>query len=372
MFSRTLLYLNGLKLNTVNKNSSCREVLPPCSAKLQEIMIKFEDVSITFDTKDAPVQAVRNVSFEVNRGEIFGIVGTSGAGKSTLLRTVNLLEKPASGKVNVEGVDITSLDKSSLRKARQKIGMIFQHYNLIHTKTVYDNISFPMRISGKTAKEISKRVPELLEIVGLSDKARVYPGQLSGGQKQRVGIARALANEPHLLLCDEPTSALDLETTKSILELIHNINKKFGITVLLISHEMDVIKNICSRVAVMSKGEVVELNDVYSIFSNPQHEVTKQFVRHSLNLEIPDWILKEIQGKLVKVIYRGPSALNPVLSNAIRKYPVDINILHGRIEYINDQPIGILLVNLKGDNDEVSKLVKYLKENTASTEVINE
>ncbi len=335
-------------------------------------MIKFENVSITFNTKDAEVHAVRNVSFDVNKGEIFGIVGTSGAGKSTLLRTVNLLEKPGSGKVNVEGIDITSLDKKSLRGARQKIGMIFQHYNLVHTKTVYDNIAFPMKISGKSAKEISKKVPELLEIVALSDKAHAYPGQLSGGQKQRVGIARALANDPHLLLCDEPTSALDLETTRSILELLRDINRRYGITVLLISHEMDVIKSICSRVAVMRGGEVVELNDVYSIFSNPQHEITKQLVRNSLNLEIPDGILGAVKGSLVKVLYRGPSALNPVISNAIRTFPVDINILHGRIEYINGHPIGILLVNLKGENSEVTKLVKHLKENTASTEVIYE
>jgi D-methionine transport system ATP-binding protein len=335
-------------------------------------MIKFENVSITFNTKKATVNAVRNVSFEVNKGDIFGIVGTSGAGKSTLLRTVNLLEKPCSGRVNVDGIDITVLDEPLLRKARQKIGMIFQHYNLIHTKTVYENVSLPMKISGKSAKEISKRVPELLEIVGLSDKAQVYPVQLSGGQKQRVGIARALANESQLLLCDEPTSALDLETTKSILELIHDINKKYGITVLLISHEMDVIKSICSRVAVMSAGEVVELNDVYSIFSNPQHEITKQLVRHSLNLEIPEGILRDIEGKLVKVIYRGTSALNPILSNAIRKYPIDINILHGRIEYINNQPMGILLVNINGENNEVVKIIHYLKENTAATEVIHD
>ena len=335
-------------------------------------MIKFENVYNTFNTKKATVNAVRNVSFEVNKGDIFGIVGTSGAGKSTLLRTVNLLEKPCSGKVNVDGVDITVLDKQSLRKARQKIGMIFQHYNLIHTKAVYENVSLPMKISGKSTKEISKRVPDLLEIVGLSDKAHIYPGQLSGGQKQRVGIARALANESQLLLCDEPTSALDLETTKSILDLIHDINKKYGITVLLISHEMDVIKSICSRVAVMSEGEVVELNDVYSLFSNPQHEITKQLVRHSLNMKIPEGILGDIEGKLVRVLYRGTSALNPILSNAIRKYPVDMNILHGRIEYINNQPMGVLLVNINGENNDVVNLIHYLKENTATAEVIHD
>jgi D-methionine transport system ATP-binding protein len=335
-------------------------------------MIKFENVSVTFNTKKASVYAVRNVSFEVNRGEIFGIVGTSGAGKSTLLRTVNLLEKPNGGKVNVDGVDITLLDKQSLRKARQKIGMIFQHYNLIHTKTVYENVSFPMKISGKSKGEISKRVPELLEEVGLSDKAHAYPSQLSGGQKQRVGIARALANDSHLLLCDEPTSALDLESTKSILELIRTINRKYGITVLLISHEMDVIKSICSRVAVMSKGEVVELNDVYSIFSNPRRAITKHLVRYSLNMKIPDGILGDTKGKIVKVLYRGSSALNPILSNAIRKYPVDMNILHGRIEYIGDQPMGVLLVNVNGENNDVVNLIHYLKENTAAAEVIHD
>lgn len=335
-------------------------------------MIKFEDVSITFNTEKATVHAVRNVSFEVNKGEIFGIVGTSGAGKSTLLRTVNLLEKPNGGKVKVDGVDITVLDKPSLRKARQKIGMIFQHYNLIHTKTVYENVAFPMRISGRNAREISKRVPELLEEVGLSDKVHVYPGQLSGGQKQRVGIARALANDSHLLLCDEPTSALDLESTKSILELIRIVNKKYSITVLLISHEMDVIKSICSRVAVMSAGEVVELNDVYSIFSDPRHEITRQLVRHSLNVEIPDWIFGKIEGKLVKVLYRGSAALNPILSNAIRKYPVDMNILHGRIEYIDNQPLGVLLVNINGEKNDVASLIHYLKENTAAAEVLHD
>jgi len=333
-------------------------------------MIKFEDISITFTAKQNTVRAVSHVSFEVNRGEIFGIVGKSGAGKSTLLRTVNLLEKPCGGKVYVDGVDITTLNKHSVRKLRQKIGMIFQHYNLIHTKTVYENVSFPMKISGKNAHEISKKVPELLGIVGLSDKAQVYPSQLSGGQKQRVGIARALANDSQLLLCDEPTSALDLETTQSILELIRDINKKYGITVLLISHEMDVIKSICGRVAVMSKGAVVELDDVFAIFSKPQHEVTRQLVSHSLNLEIPEGVLQNIKGKLVKVIYSGSSALNPVLANVVRKYPGDINILHGRIDYINNQPIGILLINVNGKNHYVNNIINYLKRTTAAVEVI--
>jgi D-methionine transport system ATP-binding protein len=334
-------------------------------------MIKFEEVSVTFVAGKSAVQAVKQISFVVGKGEIFGIVGKSGAGKSTLLRTVNLLERPGAGKVRVEGRDITVLDKPALRKARQKIGMIFQHYNLIRTKTVYDNVAFPLKISGRRKQEISQKVPELLEIVGLSDKAHSFPGQLSGGQKQRVGIARALANDPTLLLCDEPTSALDLETTQSILELLRGINRKYGLTILLISHEMDVIKSICSRVAVMSQGEVVELDEVYNVFANPQHEVTRQLVRQSLKLEIPGAIPGLAGGTLVKVFYRGPAALKPVLSNTLRKFPVEINVLHGRIEYIGGQPLGIFLLHLAGTKPKREQVVAYLKQHTASAEVMH-
>jgi D-methionine transport system ATP-binding protein len=335
-------------------------------------MIRFNDVSVTFTAKQRQTRAVRNVSFEINRGEIFGIVGTSGAGKSTLLRTLNLLEQPTGGSIIIDGTEMTALSPRALRAARQRMGMVFQHFNLIHTKTVYENIAFPLRIAGESRAMIEQRVPELLEIVGLSEKAQAYPGQLSGGQKQRVGIARAIANKPRVLLCDEPTSALDLETTQAILTLIRDINVRFGITVVIISHEMDVIKRICTRVAVMNGGAVVELNDVFSIFADPLHDVTRQLVRHSLNIELPESVLKGLQGTVVRIVYRGSSALDPVLSDAVRNHAVDINILHGKIEYINDQPVGILLVQLSGKPEEIKNVVGYLKARTADTEVVHE
>ena len=314
---------------------------------------------------------MNNVSLTVKKGEVFGIVGTSGAGKSTLLRTINMLERPSEGFVSIDGVDLTTLDEKELRRTRQSIGMIFQHFNLAHTKTVYENIALAMKIADKKNADIKKRVPELLSIVGLSDKADAYPSQLSGGQKQRVGIARALANRPRLLLCDEPTSALDLETTKSILELIRDINRRFGITIILISHEMDVIKSVCSRVAVMSAGEVVESADAYTIFSDPKHEVTIQLVKHSLNLEIPEGILDSVKGVLLKTVYRGKTALDPVLSDVLRKFPVKVNILHGRIEYIAGKPIGILLINITGSKKSIADTVAFFASRTAHTEVIN-
>lgn len=335
-------------------------------------MIRIENVSVEFALKKNIVQAVKNVSLEIKEGEVFGIVGTSGAGKSTLLRTINMLEKPTQGKVFIGNDDITKFENGDLRKTRQKIGMIFQHFNLVHTKSVYDNIALAMIIAGKSPAEIKKRVPDLLEIVGLSDKAKAYPSQLSGGQKQRVGIARALANRPQILLCDEPTSALDLETTRSILELLRDINKRFGITIVLISHEMDVIKSVCSRVAVMSLGFLVEFASSYEIFAHPRHEVTRQLVSNSLNLEIPESVVQSIEGALVKIVYRGETALEPVLSDVIRKFPVNVNILHGKIEYIAGLPIGILIVNISGGStSDISGAIEYFNNRNADTEVIH-
>lgn len=335
-------------------------------------MIRIENISVTFHSRSTTVHAVRNASLTIKRGEIFGIVGTSGAGKSTLLRTINMLEKPDNGSIRIDENEITTLGNGSLRKARQRIGMVFQHFNLVHTKTIYDNVALAMKIAGKSPAEIKSRVPELLSIVGLSDKASSYPSQLSGGQKQRVGIARALANRPELLLCDEPTSALDLETTRSILELLRNINTRFGITIVIITHEMDVIKSICSRVAVMSFGEIVEVGDAYDIFARPQHEVTRQLVHGSLNLSLPENISGQISGTLLKIVYHGGTALDPVLTDAIRTFPVRINILHGRIEYIAGQPLGILLINITADNHgDIVDAIRYFKDKTSNTEVIN-
>lgn len=378
-------------------------------------MIELKNIVVNFDTGKGAVDAVQNVSLSIKEGEIFGIVGSSGAGKSTLVRTINLLQKPRSGEIVIGSKSIFKatpvLDASQdeqrqdeqgqeaetgfpkflqnvfrraneeidggrdsererLRKLRLGIGMIFQHFNLIQSKTVFDNVAFAMKAAGKKEDEIRERVTELLNLVGLADKHHVYPGNLSGGQKQRVGIARALANNPRILLCDEPTSALDLETTQSILELLKNINKAYGITIVVITHEMDVVKAICDRVAVMSRGKVVEQGNAYDIFARPQHELTKQLVQHTMNMQLPPQLFMNIEGKILKIVYQGEEAVEPVISDASKKYDVRIAILHGKIEYIGNQPIGVLVVNVKGHSPEVERAVTYIGENSAYTEVL--
>lgn len=333
-------------------------------------MIQFQNVSVVFKSKNKELVAVKDASFEIREGEIFGIVGTSGAGKSTLLRTINLLQRPTSGSVIVNNRDITNLKGEELRNHRIQTGMIFQHFNLIHTKTVFENIAFAMKAAGKTQEQIKKRVPEVLELVGLSDRATAYPSKLSGGQKQRVGIARAIANDPKILLCDEPTSALDLETTNSILELLKQINKKLGITTVIISHEMNVIKKICDRVAVMKDSEVVELDNVYDVFAVPKHSFTRQLVNYTLNLELPDRLFNEYSKRLLKIVYRGEKAEDPIISDTIKKYNVNLNILHGKIEYISDKPLGILVVHIEGNSENVSQAENFIKESVADLEVL--
>jgi len=245
-------------------------------------MIQIEQLTKIYNVHRRKVVGVDRVSLSIDRGEIFGIIGHSGAGKSTLLRCLNLLERPTSGRIIIDGTDITTLSGVSLRHARLKIGMIFQHFCLIHSKTVFDNIAFALRAAGKTKAEIDARVQELLDMVGLSDKRDAYPSQLSGGQKQRVGIARALANNPSVLLCDEATSALDPATTSSILQLLKRINRELGITIVLITHEMEVIKEVCDRVAVMQDGRIIEIGRVYDLFTRPQQPLTRSFVEHVL------------------------------------------------------------------------------------------
>ncbi|MFV0481060.1 MAG: methionine ABC transporter ATP-binding protein [Campylobacteraceae bacterium] len=335
-------------------------------------MINLENIVVEYSSKNTTFKAVDDVSIKIKKGEIFGIVGTSGAGKSTLVRTINLLQKPSSGKVIINGEDITNFSGLKLRKVRHKIGMIFQHFNLIHTKNVYENIAFVMRVANIQKDEIDKRVLNLLKLVGLSDKANHYPSQLSGGQKQRVGIARALANNPSILLCDEPTSALDLETTNSILELIKEIQEKTKITTVFITHEMDVIKKICSRVAVMDKGKVVEINDVYSIFARPKEAFTKKLISHSLNFELPKRVYESISGTLLKIVYTGNKAEESILSDAIKKFDVDINILHGKIEYIGNLPLGILIVHVNSNSNITKKVKEFLELRAALVEVIND
>ena len=333
-------------------------------------MIQLTDISVRFGGAASPVEAVRKVSLHIGRSEIFGIVGTSGAGKSTLVRTINLLERPTSGSVCIDGTDVTNYKGEALRKHRLRTGMIFQQFNLINTRTVFNNVAFALKVAGRSKGEIAERVPELLALVGLSDKSEAYPAQLSGGQKQRVGIARALANSPRVLLCDEPTSALDLETTASILELLKEINRTLGITIVIITHEMTVVKAICDRVAVMDAGEVVEEGSVYNLFANPNHEFTRQLVSRTLNLELPARLLETAAGKILKLLYRGERAEEPIISETIRLFGVQVNILHGQIEYIGGQPLGALVVALEGAYEAVEQATAYIVSKTAGVEVL--
>lgn len=333
-------------------------------------MIQLTDIRVRFDGSTGPVEAVRGVSLHIRRGEIYGIVGTSGAGKSTLVRTINLLERPAGGSVTIDGTVVTNFRGDALRRLRLRTGMIFQQFNLINTRTVFDNVAFALKVAGRTRQEIARRVPELLALVGLSDKSGVYPAQLSGGQKQRVGIARALANSPQVLLCDEPTSALDLETTSSILELLREINQTLGITMVIITHEMTVVKAICDRVAVMDAGAIVEEGTVYEVFANPRHPFTCQLVARTRNLELPSRMLEAAAGKLLKLHYRGVRAEEPVISETVRKFDVQVNILHGQIEYIGGQPLGALVVSLTGRPEIVEQAAAYMGGQAAGVEVL--
>ncbi|OAV65225.1 Methionine import ATP-binding protein MetN [Bacteroidales bacterium Barb6] len=326
--------------------------------------ISIRNLSVVFPSRKKDITAVKKVSLDIRKGEVFGIVGTSGAGKSTLLRTINLLQRPTQGNVIIHGEDLTTLNGEALRRFRKNIGMIFQQFNLINSKTVYDNIAFVMQVVGKTKEEISRRVPEVLELVGLSDRADSYPAKLSGGEKQRVGIARALANNPYILLCDEPTSALDLENTNAILKLIKEINQTLGITTVIISHEINVIKKICHRVAVMTDGEIIELDDVFNVFSAPKHDYTKSLVSHTFDLELPAQTLHGEDFKTLKVLYSGDKANESVLSDATEKFKVKINILQGKIEYISGKPFGMLIVQLNGTPEIINDAENYLRART--------
>jgi D-methionine transport system ATP-binding protein len=334
-------------------------------------MIELKNINVEFKLKGNLVHAVKDVNLTINKGEVFGIVGLSGAGKSTLVRVINLLQKPSSGQVFINGTDITKLGRIELRKTRLKIGMIFQHFNLISGKTIYQNIEFVLKANNYPKEKRKERIYELLELVNLVDKADVYPSNISGGQKQRVGIARAIANNPEILLCDEATSALDLENTEEILNLLKDIKDKTGITIIFITHEMEVAKKLFNRVAVMSTGEIVEVNDIYSIFSDPKHEVTKSLISRNSNLELPKEILESIDnGEIIKVFYKGDNSLKPIISEAAKNFNVDISIIHGKIDYIDGKPIGTLIINITGEKDEISQTKKYIKENVIKTERI--
>lgn len=338
-------------------------------------MIELINVSKRFTTKNKTIQALSDVSLTVEKGEIFGVIGTSGAGKSTLIRCVNLLEKPNEGKVIVDQVELTKLSDSQLTIERRKIAMIFQHFNLLSSRTVFDNVAFPLELEGKSKSEIKEKVDSLLELVGLKKKAKDYPANLSGGQKQRVAIARALANDPKVLLCDEATSALDPATTKSILQLLKSINQKLNLTILLITHEMEVIKSICDKVAVIDNGQLAEQGKVEQIFIHPEKEITKGFIQSSLNVELPliyqnsiSNINSENNNPLVKILVRGNDEQSSVIIDLYEKFKVKAKIISAQLEYVAHLSFGVLLLELKeGNTDEA---LAYLENEYANTEIL--
>ncbi|MFC2949744.1 methionine ABC transporter ATP-binding protein [Virgibacillus sediminis] len=333
-------------------------------------MIELRNVEKVYKVKKKLVTGVDQVNLHIDSGEIYGIVGYSGAGKSTLLRCMNILERPTAGEVLIDDVDLLKLPAKELRKARQSIGMIFQGFHLVSSKTVAENVAFALKAAGLGKAEQQKRVEELLELVGLADKADNYPSQLSGGQKQRVSIARALANNPKVLLCDEATSALDPSTTKSILRLLKKINEELGITIVIITHEMEVVKEICHRCAVMQNGKVVEEGEVFDIFSNPKEELTKDFIQTVLQFTLPEKLLEDCKGTLVKLQFRGDLAKEAVVSDMLQAYPVSGNILHGKVEYIRDMPLGVFIMELTGEKEQVEEAIAYLEERVQQVEVI--
>jgi len=340
-------------------------------------LVEITNLSKIYHTPHQEILALDDVSLTIERGEIFGIIGLSGAGKSTLIRCINMLEKPTQGTIIVDGQDITTLKKKELRLARQKIGMIFQQFNLLSSRNVFDNIMFPLEIARTPLDQARRRVNELLDLVGIADKAHVYPDQLSGGQKQRVGIARALANYPKLLLSDEATSALDPQTTRSILKLLKDINSQLNLTILLITHDMNVIKQVCDRVAVISDAKIVEVGNVLSIFSNPGTPTSKSFINAMVSETLPgDYSggLSKSHGdqysRLVKVAFIGASAGEPIISSMVKKYDIDANILYGNIDRVQDVPFGNLTLELLGDRAAVEQAMEYLGNRGLEIEVI--
>ncbi|PXY90151.1 methionine ABC transporter ATP-binding protein [Gilliamella apis] len=333
-------------------------------------MIKFENVSKQYERNGITTQALQNINLTIQKGDIYGIIGYSGAGKSTLVRLINFLEKPTQGNVIIQNQSLNQLSNPQLRQVRRKIGMIFQHFNLLESKTVYENIAIPLVLIKKDKQAIKQKVYELLEFVGLSDKAHSYPKELSGGQKQRIGIARALANDPDILLCDEATSALDPQTTQSILELIKKINDQYKITVVLITHEMHVIEQVCHKVAVMEKGKIIEHGNVLDVFGHPKHKTTQNFVSSVINDQIPAGVVEnllEIEGdknniKLFKLEFLGRSASEPVMNSLILQQKIVVNILFAHMSEIEKTVLGSMFVQLKGSDSNIEQSVHFLRE----------
>ena len=343
-------------------------------------IIELKNITKTFVQDGKTFNAVENASVSIEKGDIFGIIGFSGAGKSTLVRAINLLGRPTSGTVTVKGKDFLTLSQKELREERKKIGMIFQHFNLMKSRNVFDNVAFPLKRSGLTKKQLAEKVHSLLELVEINDKSENFPSQLSGGQKQRVAIARALANEPDILLCDEATSALDPTTTKSILKLLKKLKDQLGLTIVIITHQMEVIKEICDKVAVMEKGRIVEQGDVFSIFANPQDEVTKRFIRSTSNLSKVEELIAqdspvvhlEKDEKLVRFTYIKKNVSEPLISAISRLYEVTINIIFAEIEIVQGSPIGGTVAIISGEAATIDRALKHIAAMDVGVEVLKE
>ena len=341
-------------------------------------MIKLNNITKIFTLSDKKLTALDNVSLHVPKGQICGVIGASGAGKSTLIRCVNLLERPTHGAVLIDDVDLTQLSEAELVKTRRQIGMIFQHFNLLTSRTVFENVALPLELENKSKAEIQEKTAALLALVGLSDKRNVYPANLSGGQKQRVAIARALASDPKVLLCDEATSALDPATTQSILKLLKEINRTLGITILLITHEMEVVKRICDQVAVIDKGRLIEQGTVSEIFSNPKTELAQEFISSTFHITLPEEYLENLSDTpkhaksypIIKFEFTGRSVDAPLLSQASKKFGVELSILTSQIDYAGGVKFGFTIAEVEGDEDAITQAKVYLMENNVRVEVL--
>lgn len=341
-------------------------------------MIKLNNITKIFTLPDKKLTALDNVSLHVPKGQICGVIGASGAGKSTLIRCVNLLERPTHGAVIIDDVDLTQLSDAELVKTRRQIGMIFQHFNLLTSRTVFENVALPLELENKSKAEIQEKTTALLALVGLSDKHNVYPANLSGGQKQRVAIARALASDPKVLLCDEATSALDPATTQSILKLLKEINRTLGITILLITHEMEVVKRICDQVVVIDKGRLIEQGTVSEIFSNPKTELAQEFIRSTFHITLPEEYLENLSDTpkhaksypIIKFEFTGRSVDAPLLSQASKKFGVELSILTSQIDYAGGVKFGFTIAEVEGDEDAITQAKVYLMENNVRVEVL--
>ena len=341
-------------------------------------MIKLNNITKIFTLPDKKLTALDNVSLHVPKGQICGVIGASGAGKSTLIRCVNLLERPTHGAVIIDDVDLTQLSEAELVKTRRQIGMIFQHFNLLTSRTVFENVALPLELENKSKAEIQEKTTALLALVGLRDKHNVYPANLSGGQKQRVAIARALASDPKVLLCDEATSALDPATTQSILKLLKEINRTLGITILLITHEMEVVKRICDQVAVIDKGRLIEQGTVSEIFSNPKTELAQEFISSTFHITLPEEYLENLSDTpkhaksypIIKFEFTGRSVDAPLLSQASKKFGVELSILTSQIDYAGGVKFGFTIAEVEGDEDAITQAKVYLMENNVRVEVL--